>query len=229
MRKLFNLFRKNSPEKVSDVKNPYNYYDINGKRYAVSDNMNFKVQGQDNDINIYGWTLEIRFRDSNGELYPNWSTYYNNRIYQSMSSAIDAALKVSQMGKRNSEWRVLPLYKMSQNEFRDYKIDQLIYPNGDPAKPKTYEIKAWKVKEDVDFKYHPSSTSYKYKKGTIFIQLEDGSIQRAATRTEPTGFHDRYQLFHDLIPKGVVEEIDIREEKWVHPHLVKELKIKIKN
>jgi len=215
MRKLFNLFRKSSSEKVSDEKKPHNYYDINGKRYAVSDNMNFKVQGQDNDIHVYGWTLEIRFRDSNGELYPNWSTYYNNRIYQSMSSAIDAALKVSQLGKRNSEWRVLPLYKMSQNEFRDYKIDQLIY--GDEKKEG--ELKTWKLVKETDY--------YKYKKGTIFIQFEDGRLQRAANRTEPTASISKQQFQH-LLSIGSIEEINIQNEKWIHPHLVKELKMKIK-
>lgn len=219
MRKLFKyLFGSEKPIE----RKPHNYYDINGKRYAISENMNFKVQGQDENVTVYGWTLEYRMKDQKGEYYP-WTTYFNNRIYQSMSSAIDAAIKVTYGGKQDQDWRVLPLYKMDKNEFRDYKIDKLLTDN---LPPKKYEIKAWRVKEDAEVTYY-SSYVHKYKKGTIFVQLESGRILKAATKSEPTKYQDRQQLFNNLIPKGIVEEINIKDEKWIHPHLVKELKIKM--
>jgi hypothetical protein len=36
-------------------------------------------------------------------------------------------------------------------------------------------------------------------------------------------------ILEDLIKNEQVEEVNIKNEKWAHPHLCKELKIKIKN
>ena len=45
MRKLFNLFKKSEPApQQSDLIKPAEYYDINGKRFAIADRMNIKVQ-----------------------------------------------------------------------------------------------------------------------------------------------------------------------------------------
>ena len=226
MRKLFNLFKKSEPatQPQNDLKKPHEYYDINGKKYAVAESMNIKVQASAEDVQIYGWTLEVRWKH-NGEWH-QWMTYWNHRIYQTRQSAIDAAIKVYPSYQEDYEWRVAPLYKMNEPQFRDYQIDQLLYDN--PHRKEDKEIKAWRVIEDHEEIFN-NKNKVKVKKGTIFIELENDRIIKLATNSEPTSYGLGYLLRNYLLPKGKVEEIDIRNEKWIHPHLCKELKTKIKN
>lgn len=226
MRKLFNLFRKSEPvAQQSDLRKPTEYYDINGKRFAISDSMNIKVQASADDVQVYGWTLEVRWKDTKGGWY-QWMTYWNHRIYQTRQSALDAAIKVYPSYRKDYEWRIAPLYKMNQPEWRQYQIDQLLWDRHD-SEIKAKEIKAWRVIEDWEETFN-NVNKVKVKKGTIFIQLENGSIMRAATTSEPARSGLGYLLKNYLLPKGKVEEINIRNEKWIHPHLCKELKTKIK-
>ena len=225
MRKLFNLFKKSEPApQQSDLRKPAEYYDINGKRFAIAESMNIKVQASTNDVQVYGWTLEVRWKH-NGEWY-QWMTYWNHRIYQSRQAALDAAIKVYPSYKDGYEWRIAPLYKMNAPEWREYQIDQLLWDRHD-SEIKAKEIKAWRVIEDYEESFS-NNHKVKVKKGTIFIQLENGSIARAATTSEPTSYGLGYLLRNYLLPKNKVEEIDIRNEKWIHPHLCKELKTKLK-
>lgn len=215
MRKLFNLFKK-----TPQVKKPHAWYEINGKRFAISESMNIKVQASADDVQVYGWTLEVRWKH-NGEWH-QWMTYWNHRIYQSRQSALDAAIKVYPSHHKDYEWRIAPLYKMNEPQWRDYQIDQLLYES--PYQNRKKEIKAWRVTEDFE-KVFINNTKVKVKKGSIFIQLENGQIVKAATSSEPTEYRAAYLIKHHL----KVEEIDIRNEKWIHPHLCKELKTKLKN
>ena len=219
MRKLFNLFKKSEPatQPKDDLRKPHEYYDINGKRYAIADSMNIKVQASAEDVQVYGWALEVRWKH-NGDWH-QWMTYWNHRIYQSRQSAMDAAIKVYPSYQKDYEWRIAPLYKMNEPQWRDYQIDQLLYDT--ERRPK--EIKSWKVIEDHE-EIFKNGNKQKVKKGTIFIQLENGQILKAATTSEPTVYGLEYFLRNYLIPNNKVEEIDIRNEKWIHPHLCKELK-----
>jgi hypothetical protein len=205
------------------MRNP-DYYDINGKRYAIAESMNIKVQASAEDVNVYGWTLEVRWKH-NGD-WCQWMTYWNHRIYQSRNSALDAAIKVFPSHNKDYEWRIAPLYKMNQPEWRQYQIDQLLWDS--PNSQKKDEIKAWKVKEDCEIDIGSNNRKLKLKKGEIFLQMSNQNIVRVATYSEPTKWSQGYILRQYLLPKGLVEEFDIREEKWIHPHLCKELKTKIK-
>lgn len=113
---------------------------------------------------------------------------------------------------------------MGNDELRDYKID-LLLSEQTPKKP--YQIKAWKVIEDCEVNYKNSHLTYKYKKGTLFIQLENGSIINIRDHSKGIHRQDGYQLKNDLIPNGLVKEVELTEEKWAHPHLLKELRNKI--
>ena len=230
MKKLFNIFKKKQePQKVSvPVKNHYNSelmrYTINNKEYAIADSQLIKVQAVAEDVSIYGWSLEVRWKNSSGEFY-NWSTYWNHRIYVSRSSALDAATKVFPHHNDGYEWRIVPLYKMTEPQFRDYKIDQLLNPNQKVKEPKVYEIKCWKVKEDCEVQYRNNSP-LKYKKNTLFIQMENGNIRVVRNTTNPISFTSKGFL-DELIKNEQVEEVNIKNEKWAHPHLCKELKRKL--
>lgn len=230
--KLFNLFKKKSTI-VEPVKNHFKSdvmtYTINNKEYAIADSQLIKVQAVAEDVNLYGWSLEVRWKDSKGEFY-SWSTYWNHRIYVSRSSALDAATKVFPHYNNGYEWRIVPIYKMTEPEYREYKIDQLLMPNRTNKEPKVYEIKAWKVKEDCEITYERNNRTYKYSKSTLFIQMEDGNIRLVKNSTESNSIihlHAR-MILDDLIKNEQVEEVNIKNEKWAHPHLCKELKRKIK-
>jgi len=231
--KLFNLFKKKKATPVAPVRNHFNSetmtYTINNREYAIADSQLIKIQAVADDVQIYGWTLEFRYKDSQGEWY-SWSTYWNNRIYLSRSSALDAATKIYPSYREDYEFRILPLYKMTEPEYRDYKIDQLLIPNRVSREPKVYEIKVWKVKEDCEITYERNKMTYKYKKATLFIQMEDGNIRIVKNSIEPNSIIHSHakMILDDLIQNEQVEEVNIQNEKWAHPHLCKELKTKIK-
>ena len=231
--KLFNLFKKKKATPVAPVKNHFNSetmtYTINNKEYAIADSQLIKVQAVADDVHLYGWSLEVRWKDNKGEWY-SWMTYWNHRIYTSRSSALDAATKIYPSYHNGYEWRIVPIYKMTEPEYREYKIDQLLMPNRANKEPKVYEIKAWKVKEDCEITYERNNRTYKYSKSTLFIQMEDGNIRLVKNSTESNSIihsHAR-MILDDLIKNEQVEEVNIKNEKWAHPHLCKELKRKIK-
>jgi hypothetical protein len=157
-------------------------------------------------------------------------TYWNHRVYTSRSSALDAATKIYPSFHDGYEWRIVPIYKMTEPEYRDYKIDQLLMPNRANKEPKVYEIKAWKVKEDCEITYERNNRTYKYSKSTLFIQMEDGNIRLVKNSTESNSIihSNARMILDDLIKNEQVEEVNIKNEKWAHPHLCKELKRKIK-
>ena len=230
--KLFNLFKKKTTI-VEPVKNHFKSdvmtYTINNKEYAIADSQLIKIQAVADDVHLYGWSLEVRWKDNKGEWY-SWMTYWNHRVYTSRSSALDAATKVYPRSSPGYEWRIVPLYKMNEPEYREYKIDQLLTPNRVNKEPKVYEIKAWKVKEDCEITYERNNRTYKYSKSTLFIQMEDGNIRLVKNSTESNSIihsHAR-MILDDLIKNEQVEEVNIKNEKWAHPHLCKELKKKIK-
>jgi len=231
--KLFNLFKKKTTI-VEPVKNHFKSdvmtYTINNKEYAIADSQLIKIQAVADDVNLYGWSLEVRWKDNKGEWY-SWMTYWNHRIYTSRSSALDAATKIYPSYHNGYEWRIVPIYKMTEPEYREYKIDQLLMPNRVNKEPKVYEIKAWKVKEDYEITYERNNRTYKYSKSTLFIQMEDGNIRLVKNSTESNSIINSQarMILDDLIKNEQVEEVNIKNEKWVHPHLCKELKKKIKN
>jgi hypothetical protein len=230
--KLFNLFKKKSTI-VEPIKNHFKSdvmtYTINNKVYAIADSQLIKIQAVADDVHLYGWSLEVRWKDSKGEFY-SWTTYWNHRIYTSRSSALDAATKIYPSFHDGYEWRIVPIYKMTEPEYRDYKIDQLLMPNRANKEPKVYEIKAWKVKEDCEITYERNNRTYKYSKSTLFIQMEDGNIRLVKNSTESNSIihSNARMILDDLIKNEQVEEVNIKNEKWAHPHLCKELKRKIK-
>ena len=231
--RIFNIFRKNrnQPKVVeSPVKStkqlikPEHYYTLFNKNWAIEESINFQAQAVTEGMKPYGWTVEVRWKNNNGEFYP-WQTYWNKKIYYSAASATEAALKFYLSTSHGYEWRVKPLYVMEQQEYREFKIDKLLGENIS-QESKKFEIKGWKVKEDCEIEYK-NGNKFKFIKGTLFIQIENGDIIQIKNSRENNRI-GKYQLFNDLIPGGFVEEVKIEDEKWSHPHLLKEVKNKLK-
>jgi len=224
--RILDFFRRKKQPKMVDnqVKsiNPNHYYMVNNKTWVVEESVNFKTQSMSDDVHTYGWTLEVRWADGLGG-WCGWSPYWNNKIYYSAQQATEAALKCY-LSKSIHEWRVRPLYVMDEMEYRNFKLDKLL--NTD-TESKKHEIKGWKVKVDIEVEDDNGHVST-YKRGTLFIQLENGNIFKVTGPSEKNKYGDQYKLKNYLIPNGHVVEVEIKDEKWAHPHLIKELKTKFK-
>ena len=205
-----NIFKKkeDSPKPLSMT--------INNKIYAIEDSTFIKVQPVATDVDLYGWSLETKYNKST---YGSWYSH-SNRIYNSRESAMDAALKID---RSFYDYRILPLYRMTEIDFREYKINKLF---GEIEKKEKFEIKGWKLKEDIEW-HRYNNHVVNHKKGSIYIQLENGDIIKSGTTCETMIRCGKDKLFNELIPNGLVEEIDIKDEKWLYPHLLKEVKTKL--
>lgn len=181
-----------------------------------------RVQTPSDNIQIYGWAVESRYH-YNGQ-WTNWYTHWNHKIYNGKEVAIDACAK---MGTHMSnEYRVIPLFRMNDSQYRDHKLNRIL-PN---KNSKTFEIKGWKLKEDFQYEINKyTKSTMVYKKGTVFIRLENGNIIKSGNTVDPTLLSPYVSIFlPDLVSKGLAEEIEIKDEKWLHPHLLKGLKSKLK-
>lgn len=212
MRSLFN-----KPKKAQHS------YTINGKIWVVEESMQFKVQAHAEDIEVYGWTIEQKYKDYKGNW--NWWPYYTKKIYETRDTAISAAISI--FSKSDLEWRVSPLYRMEKPEWRNYQIDKLF---SELEEVKDDLVKFWVVKEDYDkdhnSKYGPPY-KVKVKKEDVFIQIGNYVII-SATPQKPTIYHQKYLLDKYLIPNELVQEIDIKELTKLYPHFTKKVKEKLK-
>jgi hypothetical protein len=195
---------------------------INNKEYLVEEVSHIEIQDPVEHTKIYGWTLEYNskyYNNSNQKEF--WHMSWTNRIYNSRQSALNAAIQTGM----KEEFRISPLYKMEGGFLRDYKISQVL--DDKPKKDKKFEIKAWKLKVD-DFIYpYNDRNKESHKKGSIFIQLENGTIVKSGCISKSLRYW-RNDIKKQLSNKELFEEVDLKDEKWLHPHLLKELKVKIK-
>lgn len=229
MKALFNLFRK---ERKIVEREKTDIIWMNGHKYIISDLQKIKIQDIPESKSVYGWSLEYRYLMGNSVGWSSWLSY-KNKIYTTISSTTGAVVDIIPNYRNGFEWRLVALYKMSDSEFRDYKIEKILsdtdlVKSQIPNIKNKYRITAWKVKEDCQIVYNLSKEEYKFKKNTLFIQNEDGQILTIVDQKTPVSYNHRFILFNDLIKKGLVEEVDVSGQKWAHPHLCKELKIKLK-
>ena len=68
------------------------------------------------------------------------------------------------------------------------------------------------------------STPY-YEAGRMFCNL-DTHVVLLATPTKPQAFVDSYTI-RTLQAKGIVAEVQLEDEKKIHPHLYKPIKLKL--
>ena len=87
-------------------------------------------------------------------------------------------------------------------------------------------MKAWKLKEEYEW-YNYQNNSVTFPKNTVFIQLENGNIIKKSNSIDPTSQIDRGKL-KKMIDGGLVDEVELKDEKWLYPHLLKVVKEKIK-
>lgn len=231
MKKLFNIFKLFQKKactstEVNKSSGVNSMICVNGKNYVVQDEQYQKIQSNPIDVNISGYCIEERYLSTNpfhSRKDGHMSKWYNhsNKIYSSKLIAVKALMGISK-STSGDEYRIVALYKMNEMEYRNFKITEILsnYPK------KEHEIKYWKLKDDFTHTWGTNNNSRKFKKGSIFIQLTNGEVIISATPSEGV-VHIGH--FFKKIPKEILEEIDILNEKKIHPHLIKSLKLKIKN
>lgn len=128
--KLFNLFKKR-PLNVS-IKESISIPNFCGKNYIVlQKDLPVSIQDQNDEYKIYGWIIEISSIEFNKQFYDNkihWYNHWNHTIYHSKVVALDAINQMSHALK-NHYYRITPLYKLEQNCYREYVINQIIPEN----------------------------------------------------------------------------------------------------
>ena len=182
---------------------------VNGKEYLTEEIATYQCEDPNTDMQVYGWVIEFKFKDSN-----IWSNYWTNKIYNSKSSAENALIQIPKYNIQE-EYRILPLYRLQGSVLRDFKIKQVL---GEVKKKKPHELKAWKSLKD--FERHGK----KHKRGSIFIQLQNGTIVKSG-QNEKTVYIWNSDFKLKLKEKKLFEEIELKDEKWLHPHLLKEVKV----
>lgn len=202
-----------NPQKIS----------VNCKEYIIDDSLELKIQHTSADLKPYGWAVESR-TNYNGQ-WSEWYNHWNHRIYNSKSVAMDACIKLKNYQSSNYEYRIIPLYKLDNDYHRQCKLDRIF--NDNEIVPKKYELKAWKLKDDYEW-HKTQNHTIVFTKNTVFIQLENGTIIKKSNAVDPTCHYiDKVKLLK-LVESGLAEEIELKDEKWLHPHLLKTIKEKIK-
>src|SRR5574343_520079 len=180
---------------------------VNCKEYIIDDSLELKIQHTSADLKPYGCAVESR-------------TNYNSK-----SVAMDACIKLKNYQSSNYEYRIIPLYKLDNDYHRQCKLDRIF--NDNEIVPKKYELKAWKLKDDYEW-HKTQNHTIVFTKNTVFIQLENGTIIKKSKAVDPTCHYiDKVKLLK-LVESGLAEEIELKDEKWLHPHLLKTIKEKIK-
>jgi len=205
--------------KIKKIFNKPNIVTVDSKEYIIDDSLDVKIQHTSADIKPYGWAIESR-TNYNGN-WTEWYNHWNHRIYNSKDSAMGAYLKMYK--SQNWEYRIIPLYRLDKEYERQCKIERIF---SEKEEPKKYELKAWKLKEEYEW-YNYQNNSVTFPKNTVFIQLENGNIIKKSNSIDPTSQIDRGKL-KKMIDGGLVDEVELKDEKWLYPHLLKVVKEKIK-
>jgi len=212
------FFNKEVKSEIQDVNN------VNGitpekSKIIVGEEFTVKVEEVNKDFKIYGWVIE--------KIYDgHFVTTHNSKIYHSKYSAQEALSIIYKSS--GCEYVIAPIYRLNKSELRDVKINSLL-----TVEKQKQEIKSWKLNVDLNLENLPLGNHNRdmlngLKRGTVFIRLENGNVIISGNNRNPTRYP--FRLFRDvdnLLKLGVLDEVELKDEKWLYPHLIKELKSKL--
>jgi hypothetical protein len=188
---------------------------VNKKEYSIESGeliVNLSERDETYSKLVYGYSIEVNW-SGNLKSRNSWHTYYTNKIYSSEKSAIDAILQIPKKGKES--FRVVTLYRMGNMDFREYKINKILDNGANSLNNTNLKPKAWKAKQDFSIDHFLS-----IKRGSIFVKLGNRIIQPSKTQRT---INFKYIDEHFKNPE-LFEEIELKDEKWLYPHLLKEFK-----
>ena len=188
---------------------------VNNKEYQIKEGELIIGVGELQDFTPYGWSIEYRMPGG------SWWTYWTNTIYSSKQSALNAIIQIPKSTRE--EYRVIPLFKMEGSALREYRIKEVLGET--KPRKKLSDIKAWKSKKDFEYPVGLSKPNI-IKRGSVFIEMENGTIIKSG-QTEKTKYYWRSDLRYQLNDRELFDEIELKDEKWLYPHLLTELKNKI--
>ncbi len=101
--------------------------------FKVENIANLEIQPEFNekDLNVYGWVIEIYQVDYYGK---NWHKHWNHKVYKTKEDGMDAIeqSKISNTWrhfKYKIEYRLIPLYSVNQDYYRNITINKILENN----------------------------------------------------------------------------------------------------
>jgi hypothetical protein len=187
---------------------------INNKTYVFDDAKSFtsSIQLKDSDRSIYGYGIEVKYQNT------NWIQW--NKLYSSYGTTIDAIIKLKKV--YGGEFRVIPLYKLDNSDFRDFKINQILSneEEEDKNKPKKeVKIEFYICKEEFDYKFF--YTNVKVLKGSIVISYIGNYYLINNPSQKIENLYDFKKYIHNFT------DINLENIKY-KPHFPKMIKEKLK-
>jgi hypothetical protein len=185
---------------------------VNGKEHLIEEIISYQVEDPNPDMEVYGWVIELKTKNIDF-----WVSYWTNKIYNSKTSAENAIIQIPKYD--DEEYRIVPLYRLQGSSLRDFKLKKVL---GEVKEKKPQELKAWKSLKDFEM--------YKntHKTGSIFIQLENGRIIKSGQNEKTVNIWGVDFKNIKLKDETLFEEVQLKDEKWLHPHLLKEVKSLLK-
>ena len=183
-------------------------------KYKDDEHVEIKTDSiENNSVKIHGWIVEYRYSDET-----KWYSHWNKKVYMSKEQALAAISqsKSSYQSHNVIEFRITPLYNIDAGYYRDIKIAEIFKDKIPDISPKFYKL-------NRDYEKYDS-----YKKGRIFVDIDGYHCWCLATPTMPKIGSHLSHLIKEMKSKGVLDEVKIEDEKWILPHINREVKEFIK-
>jgi len=89
------------------------------EKFSLEEKFSFSIGEYPENITVYGYIIEYKISNS-------WHIYITKKFYKNKISAIDALNQLNKYKAINEEFRIVPLFKLNETQWRDYTISQII-------------------------------------------------------------------------------------------------------
>jgi hypothetical protein len=199
---------------------------VENKLYIVDKSRGFSVpiQRESSGVKVYGFSVEVRPKDT-FKFGSSWNDL--GKLYSTHGIALDAIIKMRTSAWRDFDLRIIPLYRMESQEFRQFKINQIL---SDKDQPDLSDI----VDSKVELEFFVSGSDFDWgrinkkviRKGSVVCKL--GSSYYLIEG--PTKKVSTLWVIGDLINifDKNFSRVDLESVRYVIPHLPKIIKEKLR-
>ena len=89
------------------------------EKFSLEEKFSVSIGQYPENITIYGYIIEYKI-----SIF--WHIYHSKKFYKTKISAIDALNQLNKFKCINHEYRIVPLFKLNNIQWRDYTISQII-------------------------------------------------------------------------------------------------------